>query len=713
MANSNNSAPGASGGGRLLTGGRLAALGLIACASLLSSGFARSGVDTAPGALSNWGDHGAAADESGYSRLTEINRATIGRLGLAWSLDLPDERGVLEATPLEVDGTLYFTGSHGAVHAVDALSGKLKWRYDPEVWKVNPAKLRNVLGVNRGAAYAAGRVFSATLDGRLIALDAASGKLLWSVETVSPLSFYTITGAPRTFNGKVIIGQGGGDAGSRGFVTAYDQKTGKQVWRFYTAPGSPEQNRGDPAMDRAAATWSGEYWKTGTGGTAWDGMTFDPELNRVYIGAGNSGPYDPDVRSPGNGDNLYLTSIIAVDADTGKYIWHYQMNPREAWDYKATANIITATLTIGGKPRQVLMQSPTNGFFYVIDRETGKLLSAEKTGKVTWADHIDLATGRPVEAPNIRYEKGEVVMWPSVLGTHNWQAMSFSPATGLVYIPTVQLGMRFTRVKPGPGILSFGGISEQVVVADKDDGKGALLAWDPVAQKPRWKIPRGRIANGGTMATAGGLVFQGTADGAFTAYDALSGQQLWRFDAGLGIVSPPISYAIKGHQYVSVLVGYGGSNMIGGDFVDAGWKYGAQPRRMLTFRLDGKAKLPPTAPPDRTVHAVDDPAIAIDEADIAPGRYVFTMRCAMCHGLDAVSAGAPAPDLRESAVAMNREAFRQVVAEGASLPHGMPRFEMLGADELRQLHAYIRAMTREALGTRKPSGPQAAVPARN
>ncbi len=697
--------------------GHLLALGLIACGLLLPSAFASGAADLAgqSGAAANWPDTGGAPDESGYSRLEQIDSGTVGRLGLAWSLDLPEENGVLEATPLAVDGMLYFTGSHSAVYAVDALRGTLMWRHDPEVWRVNPGKLRNVLGVNRGAAFAGGRVFSATLDGRLLALDAKTGKLLWSAETVPPGSFYTVTGAPRVFNGKVIIGNGGGDAGARGYVTAYDQKTGKQAWRFYTVPGSPEENRGDPAMERAAATWSGEYWKTGTGGTAWNGMTFDPELNRIYIGTGNSGPYDPEVRSPGGGDNLYLASIVAVDADTGRYIWHYQMNPREAWDYKATANIITTTLTIEGKPRKVLMQAPTNGFYYVIDRETGKLLSAEKIGKVNWASHIDLKTGRPVEAPDIRYEKGEITLWPSVLGAHNWQAMSYSPKTGLAYIPTVQLGMRFTRVKPGPGILSFGGIQEQPVVdpADPDDGKAGLLAWGPIAQKPRWRIRHDWLAHGGTLATAGGLVFQGTAEGWLTGYEAASGKQLWRFATGLGIVSPPISYMAGGQQYVAVLVGHGGSNMLGGNFNYRGWKYGAQPRRLLVFRLDGRAKLPPTAPPDWTIRPIDDPSIAIDEADIDPGRFLFTMRCAMCHGLDGVSAGAPAPDLRESALAADRDAFRQVVFEGVSLPRGMPRFEMLSEDEIRQLYAYVRSTAREALGTRKPSVAPAAAPMRN
>jgi quinohemoprotein ethanol dehydrogenase len=330
-------------------------------------------------------------------------------------------------------------------------SGKLLWKHEARVWEYNAAKMKYIFPLNRGCAYADGRVFSATTDGRLLALDAATGKLIWSVETVARDDKRYITGAPRVFNGKVIIGQGGGDSGSRGYVTAYDQRTGRQIWRFYTVPGSPEENQGDPVMEMAAKTWNGEWWKTGTGGTVWHGMTFDPEFNRVYIGTGNSGPYDPEKRSPGGGDNLFLASIVALDADTGRYVWHYQVNPREAWDYKATAGMISATMTIHGKPRHVLMQSPTNGFFYVIDRETGKLISAEKTGKVTWAERIDLGTGRPVEAKNIRYETGESVIWPWTGGTHNWMAMSYNPATRLVYIPYMQLGFRFTRAPPMAG----------------------------------------------------------------------------------------------------------------------------------------------------------------------------------------------------------------------------------------------------------------------
>jgi quinohemoprotein ethanol dehydrogenase len=666
-----------------------ALLGLAACHT---SPDARTG---GVGAAENWTGHGGAADESNYSRLDAINPSTIGRLGLAWALDLPGE-AALEATPLAVDGVLYFTGSHAAVYAVDGATGKLLWKYDPETWKHDPAKLRLNFPVNRGVAYADGRIFAAALDGRLFALDAKTGHLLWSVETLPPQSMQYVTGAPRTFNGKVIIGNGGADMGSRGYVTAYDQASGRQVWRFYVVPGSPEYNRGDPAMERAAATWRGEYWKTGTGGGPWNSLVFDPEFNRVYVATGNAAPYDPELRSPGGGDNLYTASIVALDADTGKYVWHYQINPRDSWDFDCTQQMTLADLVIDGKPRKVLMQAPKNGFFYVLDRGAGKVISAGKIGKVTWADHIDVATGRPVEAQNIRYEDGPTVIWPSPLGAHSWQAMSFDPKTGLVYVPIMQVGVRFSKGAPQKGEVALGGMSLGMVKDDPRDGKGALVAWDPVRQKPAWTIQHDAIWNGGALSTGGDLVFQGDALGYLTAYDAANGRQLWRYDAGLGIIAPPISWSSGGRQYVSVLVGYSAN---GGELMNVGWKWAAQPRRLLTFALDGKAALPPSPPRDMTVKPVDDPTIRIKPADVDAGRALF-MACALCHGRDLVGAGAPGPDLRESQIALDPDSFWSVVHDGALLQSGMPRFEMLTHEQVTQIYAYIRAGAREARRTR-------------
>jgi quinohemoprotein ethanol dehydrogenase len=426
-------------------------------------------------------------------------------------------------------------------------------------------------------------------------------------------------------------------------------------------------------------------------------LTFDPELNRVYVGTGNSGPYDPEKRSPGGGDNLFLASIVALDADTGKYIWHYQVNPREAWDFKATAGMVTATLEIDGRKRKVLMQAPTNGFFYVLDRETGQLISAEKLGKVTWAERIDLKTGRPVETPNIRYEKGPVDIWPWPAGAHNWQAMSYSPRTGLVYIPYMQKGFRFTRAPE-----TFAGVVAEPIDSDDPlDGRGALIAWDPVAKKARWTKWHAGISNGGTLSTAGDLVFQGTDDGWLTAYGAADGKALWRFNAGLGIIAPPISFAWNGTQYVSILVGWAGPNPFGRKLMVTGWRFNAQPRRLLTFKLDGTAKLPPTAPYDETVRPVDDPSVVLKPADVAAGDRIFHTGCHPCHGGGLQSSGAPGPDLRESSIALDKEMLWSVLHDGALLPKGMPRFQQLTREQVGQLYSYIRAGARDELARQK------------
>lgn len=648
----------------------------------------------------DWASHGGGINEGNFSRLDAINVGSVSRLGLAWSLDLDGEQS-LEATPLAVDGVLYFAGSKGDVYAVDAVSGRQLWKFDAELSKYMADRMWLVFAVNRGVAYADGKIFVGTLDGRLVALNSHNGKVLWSVLTVTRGSKQTITGAPRVFKGKVVIGNGGGDSGARGYLTAYDAASGRQAWRFYTAPGRPEENAKDPTMSMAAKTWSGKYWETGTGGTVWDSVTYDPELDRLYIGTGNSGPYNPAVRSPGNGDNLFLASIVAVNPDTGRYIWHYQVNPREAWDYKATSAMIATTLKIDGKPRKVLMQSPTNGFFYVIDRVTGKLISAEKTGKVTWASRIDVKTGRPVEAPNIRYENGPVKIWPSPFGTHNWQRMSYSPSTGLVYIPYMQLGAQYSTVASKGGTL-VGGASITPVIEDGDDAKGALVAWDPAAQKMRWKVRNPTLWNGGVLSTGGDLVFQGTAEGWFNAYDANDGKKLWGFDAKHGIIAAPISYLAHGKQYVSVLAGYGGGVAFWSKTVFRGWKFGAQPRRLLTFVLDGKGKLPATNAADPNVHAVDDPRLVLSEDRIERGARIYERNCAVCHGGELLSAGV-APDLRESGVALDFPTFNSVV-RGALLTAGMPKFEKLSEEEIGDVHQYIRAGAREVLGSRRQSG---------
>jgi len=672
-----------------------------AAAALLLAGCGKSGPaqpEEGVGTEVNWTAPHGGTDEAGYSRLTAITPANVDKLGLAWSLDLPGEV-TLEASPLAVDGTLYFSGSYAKVYAVDAVSGKQLWMFDPKTYERSPDRF--TFGANRGIAYEKGKIFVAEMDGRLDALDAKTGKVLWSADTIpAEYPFNNSTGAPRVMNGKVIIGNAGADSGARGFVTAYDTETGKQLWRFFTVPGSPEENKGDAAMEAAAKTWTGEYWKTGTGGTVWNGMTYDPELDRVYIGVGNAGPYDPERRSPKTGDNLYTSSIVALDAKTGKYLWHYQENPRDSWDYKATPNIVMATLNLEGKPRKVLMHAPTNGFFYVLDRETGKYLSSGQTTFQNWAKGID-KNGRPIENPNIRYENGRTEIWPGTIGGHNFQAMSYSPKTGLVYIPIHQVGALFSRnpADQTDDAVNIMGLVVKPLIKQPGDGKGYLVAWDPVAQKEVWKVTHPNVWNGGTLATAGGLVFQGTAEGAFNAYDAKSGKQVWSFDAGLGILAAPMSFSHGGKQYVSVLVGWGGTSAAMSGVLDVGWKYGAQTRRLLTFAIDGKATLPEEPGRDMKVAALDDPELVIDEADAAAGKQI-SLACMSCHGAGFRGAGAPGPDLRESAIGLRLDTFTQILKEGR-MENGMPQFKWLSDTQIRQLHAYLRVRAREALGLRK------------
>jgi quinohemoprotein ethanol dehydrogenase len=682
---------------------KVASGALIACALGLLAGCGHDTPkqpDANLGAGDDWTGVGGGADEAGYSRLAEIDTGSVDRLGLAWSLDLPGEV-TLEATPLEVAGTIYFTGTYAKAYAVDAATGKVKWTYDPQTWKHDPMAMHFSFGANRGMAYENGRVFFASLDGRLFGLDAKTGKELWVTETVPEGALNISTGAPRTMNGKVIIGNGGADFGARGYVTAVDEATGKVAWKFYTTPGKPGEDTGQPELAVAAKTWGPAHLKAGGGGgTAWNGMTFDPARNRIYIGVGNAGPYDPEVRDPGGNDDLFTSSIVALDAGTGKYLWHYQENPRDSWDYKATPNIVTATLNLGGKPRDVILHAPTNGFLYVIDRETGKVLSAGASAEMNWAKGIDLKTGRPIEQRDIRYEKGVTKIWPGTVGGHNWQPMSYSPRTGLVYIPQQQIGARFSRQGGSEDAFNVMGLTLEPIVEKPGDGHGYLVAWDPATQKQAWRVQHKGLWNGGTLATAGNLVFQGTADGYFHAYDAQSGKEAWKFNAGLGIIGAPISYRLSGKQYVSILVGYGGTTAAYGKFMDMGWKFGVQPRRLLTFALDGKATLPAGEPPRFTVAALDDPALKLNEADVAAGRGL-SIQCAACHGVGLQATGTPGPDLRESGIALNLDSFRQLLKSGALMEQGMPRFETLTDVQIRQLHAYIRAKAREALGRRK------------
>lgn len=651
----------------------------------------------------DWTLYGLDSNEQRYSPLEQINPETVSRLGLAWSMELPPQARSMQGTPLAIDGTLYFSTSLSKLYAVNASDGKLLWEYDPEVGKEHPRALRTTQQGSRGIGYFEGSILLATLDGRLVSVDAKTGKPNWAVDTIEEEkgdTRKTITGAPRVFDGKVIVGNSGADFGTRGYVTTYDARTGKQLWRFYTVPGNPADGFEDETQAMAAKTWSGEWWRWGGGGTVWNGMTYDAELNRIYIGVGNSSNYDPAQRSPEGGDNLFLASIVALDADTGKYIWHYQENPREAWDWKATNEMILTDMDIGGEKRPVLMQAAINGFFYILDRRDGKLLSAEKYAKATWAEKIDLKTGRPVEVANARYENGPVSLYPSQLGAHNWQAMSYNPKLGLAFIPVLQQpGKYWTTPEKAKEAEAFTlgsrhyefalGARFSLVKLDKDDGTGGLLAWDPVAQKARWTVKYKTGWNGGTMATASGLVFQGTADGWFHAYDATNGKELWKFNAMNGILAPPITYLADGEQYVTLLVGYGAAAPD-----DPGWRFGVHMPRVLTFKLDGKAKLPPAPPPGFGVTPIDDPSFRIDQASAARGRELWLRNCSICH----VPGGANAnyPDLRQSAMAQDPEMLRKIVKEGALSMLGMPKIDELSDQDIADISMAVRDFARRA-----------------
>ena len=644
----------------------------------------------------SWMSHGRTYDEQRHSPLTQVTDENVGELGLAWSYDLDTNRGI-EATSIVVDGVMYMTGSWSIVHALDARTGEHLWTYDPEVPK---AKVAHACcdAVNRGVAIWEGQVFFGSLDGRLIALNAESGELNWEVATVDASLPYTITGAPRVVKGKVLIGNGGAEYGVRGFISAYNVDDGSMAWRFYTVPGDPKLGFEDAAMEMAADTWNGEWWKLGGGGTVWDSMAYDPDLDLLYIGVGNGSPWNQRIRSPGGGDNLFLSSIVALRPDTGDYVWHYQTTPGETWDYTATQHIILADIEFGGEPRKVLMQAPKNGFFYVLDRTDGKLLAADKYVNLTWATHVDLETGRPVEVPEARYyDKAPVLQFPSYLGGHNWHPMSYSPDTGLVYVPVLDIPTVYANdedfeYKPGAVHLGIDGVIAGLPDSQAErDAIGAmiggrLIAWDPLMKQPAWEVAHSGAWNGGTLSTAGNLVFQGTADGKIKAFAADSGERLWEFATQTGVVAAPISYEIDGEQYVSINVGWGGIfALLFGEYVQT--ESLPNVSRVLTFKLGAEGQLPDIE--WQPVVEFNPPELTASEDTIMAGFVAYQDTCMGCHGTNAVS-GLLVPDLRASALLHSAEAWDSVVLDGARVEAGMPPFgEYLDENESDAIRAYV------------------------
>jgi quinohemoprotein ethanol dehydrogenase len=655
-----------------------------------------------------WISHGRTYSEQRFSPLAKVNKETVGQLGLAWSQNLDVGRG-MEATPIVVDGTMYVTSAWSIVYALDAKTGERKWTFDPKV-----DKARGVYAccdvVNRGVAIWKGKVYVGTIDGRLIALNTADGSVAWETLTVDQSKPYTITGAPRVVKGKVIIGNGGAELGVRGYITAYDAETGEQAWRFFTTPNPGKQPDGAASdkvfADKGNASWddAGAWTESGGGGTVWDSMAYDPDLDILYVGTGNGSPWNRQLRSPSGGDNLFLSSILALKPDTGEYVWHYQTTPGETWDYTATQHIILADIKIGDTVRKVAMQAPKNGFFYVLDRATGELLSADMFQPVTWASGVDLKTGRPIEAEGARYTEGPFAALPGPLGSHNWHPMAFSPETGLVYIPAQTIpqiyvaeqegakkqvvwntGIEFNTPGPTPTV-------DQVKAA-RAALKGQLVAWDPVAKKPRWTVDYPSAWNGGLLATGGGLVFQGGLDAKFRAYDAADGRKLWEIDAQYPALSGPMTYEIDGEQYVAVTAGWGTAFPLtgGGNVLE---KVGSpELGRVLVYKLGGQAKLDDYLVFDMDkVPATDDFGSA---QQLAFGRVLYDRNCMVCHGPQVVSSGVVL-DLRWAQSPATKDSFAEVVLAGKFASAGMASFQgKLTADEVESIRAFIVSRAHE------------------
>ena len=653
---------------------------------------------TAESNTEDWLSYGRTWSEQRFSPLDKINTENVSELSLEWYADLDTARGQ-EATPLVIDGKMYITTAWSHVKAYDAVTGELLWQFNPQVPGETGVKACCDV-VNRGLAAWGDKLYFGTLDGRLIALDRETGEEVWSTVTVDQSLQYTITGAPRAVNGLIMIGNGGADMGRiRGFVSAYDAESGEMVWRFYTVPDNPANGPQPDYLEAAAETWTGEWWKMGGGGTVWDAMAYDEDLDLLYIGVGNGAPWNQQYRSPQGGDNLYLSSIVAIKASTGEYAWHFQTTPGETWDFTATQHIMLADLEIEGEERKVLMQAPKNGFFYVLDRETGEFISANNYTNVTWAKGIDPETGRPVENPAARYLERGTVTLPGALGGHNWHPMAYSADEKLVYIPAQNVpipydspdewdfapyGFNTAVGTRGQGAMAGSGDdpiersdpAERIpappepetyqAVEPRSRALGSLLAWDPVTQTERWRVEYPSLWNSGILATGGGLVFQGNSVGDFKAFNAADGTELWSTPIQTGAIAAPMTFERDGKQYVAILAGWGGVVGLSG---------GVTPNRsrMLVFSLDGEASLPEAVPmADRVL---DPPILRADEDTVAEGSNYYRRFCSSCHG------GGVIPDLKYSSTLENEDVWMAVVRDGLLAQNGMVGFSAAMSDE--------------------------------
>ncbi len=598
---------------------------------------------------------------------------------------------------------VYVSTAWSKVYAFDARNGELLWQYDPQTSGEIARKVCCGI-VNRGIAAYEGKIYLGTLDGFLVAIDAETGEEVWRKLTVNQDEQYTITSAPRIIKGQVLIGNSGSEFGVRGYLGAYDAQTGEDRWRVYTVPGNPEMGFENPQMEFAASTWSGEWWELGGGGTVWDAIVYDVENNLVFFGTGNGTPWDQRVRDPEGGDNLFVASILAVDADTGEYQWHYQTTPGDTWDYDAMSPMMLLDLTFDGQERRTLVQPNKNGFMYVLDAATGELLKADAFTEVNWANGVDLVTGRPIEVPEARYNATEIFnLAPGVQGAHGWHANAYNPDTGLVYIAAqrayfvMQSVEEFTPNPTGTNLgLNMG--ASFAYFRDNPDAPrgfvGFVSAWDPVAGEEVWRSEEKNGPTGSVLSTAGGLVFSGGGNNnnEFRAYDSVSGEKLWQFDTQTGVVAAPISYELDGKQYIALSVGIN----------QAGNYYAPSYSRMLVFTQDGIAQLP--EPISFTPPALNPPELVASVAQIQAGEASYSQNCSICHGNGGASRGANFPNLTVSPLLHSQLGFDQVVLEGVRTARGMVSFaDSLDADESEAIRSYLIARATELLSASQPA----------
>jgi quinohemoprotein ethanol dehydrogenase len=634
------------------------------------------------GLTSEWRYLGNDVGERHFSPLRQIDAESVHRLGLAWYADLPTADGTT-GVPLVADGVVYQSGVLGLVFANDVRTGRLKWTFDPHL-QFPMAELPSWGSrSSRGLALWKDLVIRALGDCRLIAIDRGTGHKVWEAQACDS---GTITGAPRVGGDKVFIGNSLTDIGiGRGQVNAFDARTGKHLWRFFTIPGDPEKGFENNAMEMASKTWGQGYWKIAGGGSPWESMTYDEKLNLLFVGTdapiGRGGSRDPTARGVGHGDELFTCSIVALNADTGEYVWHYQTTPENGWGYESTQPIMIADLVIGGRQRHVIMQAPKNGFFYVLDAVTGKLLNEPKAFvPVNWASRVDMKTGRPVplhEGEWWKQKDKNAVVAPTGWGAHNWMPMSYNPLTGLVYIPAMENSELFTD--------DFSKSDDFYALHHHLRFAGVLLAYDPIRQKIRWKHDVGKPYEGGTLTTAGNLVFQGTTAGEFVAYRADTGQKLWSRFVGSGILGGASTVLIDGEQLILVPAGSGTTSALSNIRPYGGGVSG--PARLLAFKLNGSIELPTqqvTSPFPKPPRPRPAPALA------AKGGLVYSDReCELCHGEDVIGGPGSVPDLRRAS-AQTHDLFPAIVLGGLRKDRGMPIFAgMITPEELMALEAYV------------------------